>query len=126
MSRRVAKQLEGQGIGIELTQEAKVLLADRGYDPTLGARPLRRALQRLVEDPLSERLLYKEVAGEIVIVDTEADPDNPGQMRISFPRSRASSRRRWNWPRPAPPSRARKPPQSGITRNSCDRCHAQG
>ena len=48
------------GLGLELTAEAKFLLADRGYDPTLGARPLRHAIQRLVEDPLSERLLYKE------------------------------------------------------------------
>jgi ATP-dependent Clp protease ATP-binding subunit ClpC len=85
MVRRVAVQLEGQGIGIELTQEAKVHLADKGYDPTLGARPLRRAIQRLVEDPLSERLLYKEFrAGEIVIVDTEPDPDKPNEQRISF------------------------------------------
>ena len=77
MMRRVAVQLESQGIGIEITQSAKQLLAERGYDPTLGARPLRRAIQRLVEDPLSERLLYKEFrAGEIVIVDAEPDPES--------------------------------------------------
>ena len=58
--RRTQKQLEGQGLGIELTPEAKIFLAERGYDPTLGARPLRRAIQRMVEDPLSERLLHKE------------------------------------------------------------------
>src|SRR5690349_5320156 len=86
MMSRVAVQLESQGIGIELTQDAKVLLADRGYDPTLGARPLRRAIQRLVEDPLSERLLYKEFrAGEIIIVDAEPDPENPdGDKVIAF------------------------------------------
>ena len=62
------------------------LLADQGYDPTLGARPLRRAIQRLVEDPLSERLLYKEFrAGEIIIVDAEADPESPkGEDMIVF------------------------------------------
>ena len=70
------RQLEGQGLGLELTQEAKDFLADKGYDPTLGARPLRRAIQRLVEDPLSERLLWKEFrAGEIVVVDAERRRD---------------------------------------------------
>ncbi|MDQ3980024.1 MAG: hypothetical protein M3314_10795, partial [Actinomycetota bacterium] len=50
------------------------LLARRGYDPTLGARPLRRAIQRSVEDPLSERILWKEFrAGETVIVDAEGE-----------------------------------------------------
>jgi len=81
---RTEKQLEGQGLGLELTADAKFLLADRGYDPTLGARPLRRAIQRLVEDPLSERLLYKEFrAGEIVIVDAEVDAES-GEKAIVF------------------------------------------
>ncbi|MDH3752644.1 MAG: ATP-dependent Clp protease ATP-binding subunit [Acidimicrobiia bacterium] len=85
MIKRVTTQLEAQGIGLELTHEAKLHLADRGYDPTLGARPLRRAIQREVEDPLSERLLWKEFrAGERIIVDTEPDPDNPGQHRMVF------------------------------------------
>ena len=86
MVRRVANQLQGQGLGLELTDDAKLLLSTRGYDPTLGARPLRRAIQRLIEDPLSERLLYKEFrAGEIVIVDTEPDPDSTkGEKRIVF------------------------------------------
>jgi ATP-dependent Clp protease ATP-binding subunit ClpC len=86
MMRRVAVQLESQGIGIEITQAAKQLLAERGYDPTLGARPLRRAIQRLVEDPLSERLLYKEFrAGEIVIIDAEPDPESDkGENAIVF------------------------------------------
>jgi len=86
MIRRVSLQLEGQGLGIELTQEAKLHLADKGYDPTLGARPLRRAIQRLVEDPLSERLLYKEFrAGQVVIVDVEDDPESTkGEKRLSF------------------------------------------
>ncbi len=70
MIARTTELLEGQGIGLELTQDAKELLAERGYDPTLGARPLRRAIQRNIEDELSEKLLYKEFrAGEIVVVD---------------------------------------------------------
>ncbi|MGI8710073.1 MAG: ATP-dependent Clp protease ATP-binding subunit [Acidimicrobiales bacterium] len=76
MIRRTSIQLEAQGIGIELTDPAKALLVERGYDPTMGARPLRRAIQRFVEDPLSERLLYKQFrAGEIVIVDVEPDAE---------------------------------------------------
>src|SRR5438105_7697878 len=74
MIRRVRNQLESQGLGLELTDGAKVLLADKGYDPTLGARPLRRAIQRMVEDPLSERILFKEFrAGVTIIVDAEND-----------------------------------------------------
>jgi ATP-dependent Clp protease ATP-binding subunit ClpC len=72
MIKRVTGQLVGLGIGLELTPEAKQVLADKGYDPTLGARPLRRAIQRMIEDPMSERILFKEfTAGETVIVDAE-------------------------------------------------------
>jgi ATP-dependent Clp protease ATP-binding subunit ClpC len=85
MLARVAVQLEAQGMGLEVSVEAKHHLADKGYDPTLGARPLRRAIQRLVEDPLSERLLWKEFrAGETIMVDTEPNPDKPGEKQISF------------------------------------------
>jgi len=84
MIKRVTKQLEGQGLGLELTTAAKLHLADRGYDPTLGARPLRRAIQRLVEDPLSERLLWKEFrAGHNIVVDAEPDPET-GTTEITF------------------------------------------
>ena len=67
-------QLEGRladrSIGIEVTSAAKKLLAKRGFDPLLGARPLRRAIQRDVEDPLAERILFGEVkSGQIVVVD---------------------------------------------------------
>jgi ATP-dependent Clp protease ATP-binding subunit ClpC len=86
MIRRTAAQLESQGIGLELTADAKYYLADKGYDPTLGARPLRRAIQRMVEDPLSERLLHKEFrAGEIVVVAVEPDPESTkGETRLTF------------------------------------------
>jgi len=72
MVRRIREQLEGQGLGLELTRGAEELLALKGYDPTLGARPLRRSIQQLVEDPLSERILWKEFrVGETIIVDAE-------------------------------------------------------
>ena len=84
MIKRVTKQLESQGIGLELTEASKEVLAKRGYDPTLGARPLRRAIQRLVEDPISERLLWKEYrAGEIIVVDAEPNAET-GELEIVF------------------------------------------
>jgi ATP-dependent Clp protease ATP-binding subunit ClpC len=67
---RVRDQLKVKDVDIELTDAAKTLLAERGYDMALGARPLRRTIQRLVEDPLSEKLLYKEFRpGQTVLVD---------------------------------------------------------
>ncbi|OWY61976.1 hypothetical protein B7486_60890, partial [cyanobacterium TDX16] len=86
MIKRVQGQLLSQGIGLELTDAAKVHLADTGYDPTMGARPLRRAIQRQVEDPMSERLLWKEFhAGQTVLVDAEVDPESKkGEKMITF------------------------------------------
>ena len=71
------ERLKVKDMGIELTQGAKDLLAARGYDPLLGARPLRRVIQREIEDPLSERILFSELkAGEIIVVDVDGDgPD---------------------------------------------------
>jgi ATP-dependent Clp protease ATP-binding subunit ClpC len=70
--KRVADQLEAQGLGLEITPAAKVYLAGKGYDASLGARPLRRAIQQCVEDPLSEKILWKEFrVGETIIVDVE-------------------------------------------------------
>ena len=54
-------RLTEQNLSIELNQEAKHLLANRGYDPSMGARPLRRTVQDLLEDKLSEKLLYGEI-----------------------------------------------------------------
>ncbi|MBB32338.1 MAG: NDP-hexose 4-ketoreductase [Acidimicrobiaceae bacterium] len=85
MVARVTEQLENQGMGLEVTVEAKHYLADRGYDPELGARPLRRAIQRLVEDPLSERLLLKEfTAGQIIVVDIDSQIDSETGSKIIF------------------------------------------
>jgi ATP-dependent Clp protease ATP-binding subunit ClpC len=68
--RRVREQLKAKDVEIELTDRAKELLAEKGYDVSLGARPLRRTIQRMVEDQLSEKLLNKEFkAGETIIVD---------------------------------------------------------
>jgi ATP-dependent Clp protease ATP-binding subunit ClpC len=67
---RVREQLKAKDIDIELSDAARTVLAAQGYDIALGARPLRRTIQRLVEDPLAEKLLWKEFrAGQTVIVD---------------------------------------------------------
>jgi ATP-dependent Clp protease ATP-binding subunit ClpC len=85
MLKRLTGQLEGQGLGIEVTQAAKEELASIGYDPQLGARPLRRAIQRQIEDTLSEKILYKEFsAGEIIVVDVEPNPELEGKQRFIF------------------------------------------
>jgi ATP-dependent Clp protease ATP-binding subunit ClpC len=71
---KLDKRLKDKDMGIELTDSAKVLLAKKGYDPTLGARPLRRTIQREIEDVLSEKILFGELkAGEIIAVGTEGE-----------------------------------------------------
>jgi len=71
---RVGKQVSSKGMDFEVTDAAKELLAKEGFDPQYGARPLRRAVQRLVEDPLAEEvLLGKFVANDTVVVDAEED-----------------------------------------------------
>jgi ATP-dependent Clp protease ATP-binding subunit ClpB len=68
--RRLRERLAERGLGLELTDEAKEVIAEAGWDPTYGARPLKRALQRLVENPLALRLLEGEFAeGDTVRVD---------------------------------------------------------
>jgi len=55
--RDLMKRIKGMGITVELNKQAKEFLADKGFDPSYGARPLRRALQRYLEDPIAEELL---------------------------------------------------------------------
>ncbi|HCT14423.1 MAG TPA: NDP-hexose 4-ketoreductase [Corynebacterium nuruki] len=69
---RVRTLLEEKDMELEVSDKAKQLLARRGFDPVLGARPLRRTIQNQIEDELSEKILFGEVgAGEIVTVDVE-------------------------------------------------------
>jgi len=69
---RVEKQLKSKDMAMELTDKAKSLLAKRGFDPVLGARPLRRTIQREIEDQLSEKILFDEVGpGQLVTVDVD-------------------------------------------------------
>ena len=69
MIAKLAKRMEAQDMRLQLTDEARELLADVGFDPVLGARPLRRAIQREIEDALSERILFRELQpGQVVTV----------------------------------------------------------
>ena len=71
---RLDTRLAAQGMSVELTDAAKALLAERGYDPVLGARPLRRTIQSEIEDQLSEKILFEEIsAGQMVHVDVEGE-----------------------------------------------------
>ncbi|MBB1572290.1 MAG: NDP-hexose 4-ketoreductase, partial [Propionibacterium sp.] len=70
MVAQIETRLADRDMGIELTPAAKTLIAKRGFDPVLGARPLRRAIQRDIEDVLAEKILFGELAaGQIVQVD---------------------------------------------------------
>ncbi len=91
MVAEIEGRLADRDMGIVLTEAAKKLVAKRGFDPVLGARPLRRAIQRDIEDMLAEKILFGELkAGEIVVVDVaEEDSETPfafrGQPRAEVP-----------------------------------------
>jgi ATP-dependent Clp protease ATP-binding subunit ClpC len=71
---RVAQQARAQGIELEVTQEVRDMLAREGFDPQFGARPLRRAVQRLIEDPLAEEILLGRFSeGDTVIASLDED-----------------------------------------------------
>ncbi|MPZ71795.1 MAG: AAA domain-containing protein [Nitriliruptorales bacterium] len=74
LMRRVKDQMKSKDLDIELTDDAKAWLADKGYDAALGARPLRRTLQREIEDVLSEKILMGDFhAGQLIVADVEDD-----------------------------------------------------
>jgi len=81
MITRVETAMRNKDMGIEITDQAKQLLAKRGFDPVLGARPLRRTIQREIEDQLSEKILFGQIQpGQIVVIDVEGwDGDGAGE-----------------------------------------------
>jgi len=82
---RIETQLRNKDMGLELTDNAKLFLAKKGYDPVLGARPLRRTIQREIEDSLSERILFNELRpGQIVVVDCEGEPTDVEHAKLVF------------------------------------------
>jgi ATP-dependent Clp protease ATP-binding subunit ClpC len=85
MISRIETQLRDKDMGLELTENAKKFLANNGFDPMFGARPLRRTIQREIEDALSERVLFNELKpGQIVVVDCEGDPRDSGTSKLVF------------------------------------------
>jgi len=85
MISRIEAQLRNKDMGLELTDAAKLWLAKKGWDPVMGARPLRRTIQREIEDSLSERILFNEIRpGQIILVDCEGDPVNFEQSKLVF------------------------------------------
>src|SRR6266545_357656 len=82
---RIETQLRNKDMALELTDAAKLWLAKKGWDPVMGARPLRRTIQREIEDSLSERILFNEAKpGQIILVDCEGDPNNVEQSKLVF------------------------------------------
>jgi ATP-dependent Clp protease ATP-binding subunit ClpC len=74
--REIEERVKEQNLHIELTEAAKGWLADKGYDPQFGARPLRRTIQRFVESPLSQQLLQGGwVAGDTLVADLDSAQD---------------------------------------------------
>ncbi|HET7479569.1 MAG TPA: ATP-dependent Clp protease ATP-binding subunit, partial [Rubrobacteraceae bacterium] len=72
MLKRLNKHLESQRVAVEVTPAAKELLAEEGYDPKFGGRPLARAIRRYIENPLSSRIIGGEFGpGDTVVVDRE-------------------------------------------------------
>jgi ATP-dependent Clp protease ATP-binding subunit ClpC len=88
MLAKLDERLRDKDMGIELTPAAKILLATKGYDPVLGARPLRRTIQRDIEDMLSEKILYGELKpGSIVLVDTDGAEKDPQFTFVGTPKA---------------------------------------
>ncbi|MDQ1617225.1 MAG: ATP-dependent Clp protease ATP-binding subunit ClpC, partial [Actinomycetota bacterium] len=91
MLAKLDERLRDKDMGLEMTTAAKALLAKRGYDPVLGARPLRRTIQRDIEDVLSEKILFGEVRpGQIVLVDVAPESDEEvfsfvGEQKATLP-----------------------------------------
>jgi ATP-dependent Clp protease ATP-binding subunit ClpC len=91
---------------LDLTEDAKELLVEKGWDPTMGARPLRRAIQRYIEDPLADEVLKagEMTPGSTVAVDRDKkgeDDEHPLKLKIVKPRKR-------------PPAKKKEPEKVGV------------
>jgi ATP-dependent Clp protease ATP-binding subunit ClpC len=80
---KLLKRIEDLGFKVKFTDTAKEFLADKGFDPDLGARPLSRTIQKFVEDPIAEELLKMEMSeGDEIVVDYDKEA-NTGELKIS-------------------------------------------
>jgi ATP-dependent Clp protease ATP-binding subunit ClpC len=85
LMRRVREQMKVHEVSVELTESAKGMMVERGYDPTMGARPLRRAIQRFIEDPLADFILGRSLQpGSTVLVD-HRDGDDEVSLQVIEP-----------------------------------------
>src|SRR5438270_9141133 len=75
--RRIRESMADRELQLELSDEAKEMLADKGWDPSMGARPLRRAIQRYVEDPLADFVLRSQVPEGSTVLVEPAPPGDP-------------------------------------------------
>jgi ATP-dependent Clp protease ATP-binding subunit ClpC len=91
-------RIEELGFKVKFTDEAKAFLAEKGFDPELGARPLGRTIQKFVEDPIAEELLKMEMTdGEEIIVDYDKEA-NEGELKITTSGSKKPSRKKKDTP----------------------------
>ena len=97
---RVRNQIAEHELMLELDNEVKDHLVDKGWDPSMGARPLRRAIQRYIEDPLADEVLKAgggdSVAGSLVTVkrDPDGDDDHPFEMKVTKPRKKPKTKKK--------------------------------
>jgi ATP-dependent Clp protease ATP-binding subunit ClpC len=86
MMKRVREEMAKHSVVIELTDDARELLVEQGYDPSMGARPLRRAIQRMIEDPLADFILGRDLSpGSTLVVDRRDSPvenETPVEIRV--------------------------------------------
>jgi ATP-dependent Clp protease ATP-binding subunit ClpC len=106
MINRVRVQVAEHELQLELSDESKDLLVDKGWDPSMGARPLRRAIQRYIEDPLADEVLRQGpmVPGSTVVVERDKDgdeEDKPLKLTIVAPKKPAKKKAKLDEPEPA-------------------------
>jgi ATP-dependent Clp protease ATP-binding subunit ClpC len=99
MISRVREQVAEHDLQLDLTDDAKDLLVDKGWDPSMGARPLRRAIQRYIEDPLADEVLKAGTmpAGATVQVERDAkgdEEDKPLKLKIVKPRKKPAAKKK--------------------------------
>jgi ATP-dependent Clp protease ATP-binding subunit ClpC len=81
---RIRESMAERELQLELTEPAKDLLVDKGWDPAMGARPLRRAIQRYIEDPLADFVLREQLTPGATVVVDPAEGDEEGEVRLSI------------------------------------------
>jgi ATP-dependent Clp protease ATP-binding subunit ClpC len=97
---RVRAQVAEHELQLELDEPAKEFLVDKGWDPAMGARPLRRAIQRFIEDPLADEVLRTGdiVPGTTVLVERDAssedDDERPLELKLVKPKKRPPAKKR--------------------------------